>query len=76
MENKTESLWDQLRDLCLTQALKSIETEGTHIPTPTCAEIAVRLANTASAIDRRNCQSDGLEEIKKLNHFYDFIKRS
>jgi len=76
METKTETLWEELKNLCLTQAIKTIETEGNQIPNSVCAEIAERLTNTAIAIDRRNCQSDGLEEIKKLNQFYDFFKRS
>lgn len=74
METRTETLWEELKNLCLTQAIDILR--GEHCPNVAHVEIAERLANTAIAIDRRNCQSDGLEEIKKLNQFYDFFKRS
>ena len=62
METKTETLWEELKNLCLTQAIKTIETEGNQIPNIACVEIAERL--TAIAVS-----------IEKMKHDFDYQKR-
>lgn len=73
METKTANQWEQLQNLCLTQAIKTIETDGNQIPNSVCAEIAERLTNIAIAIDKHQIQAEGLDHIKKIREFCNSI---
>ena len=60
---QTETLLDQLKNQCLTQAIDILS--GEHCPNVACVEIAERLANIVVAIDRHNLQAQGVEGINR-----------
>ena len=68
---QTETLLDQLKNQCLTQAIDILS--GEHCPNVACVEIAERLANIVVAIDRHNLQAQGVEGIKQISEFCNLV---
>ncbi len=71
MQTKTETLWEELKNQCLTQAIDILS--GEHCPNVACVEIAERLTNIVVAIDRHHLQAQGVEGIKQISEFCNLV---